>query len=547
MSSEPRSRRAAPTTPFVPSPWLVLAALVVATLIVQRHALHEYFALDDLILFQQAAGIRAWPVTAWRWLSGWAWFRAVVPMWGHEPFPYHAASLAVHVVNVVLLQRVLRRLGASEIAAFVGTAAFALSRLHFPALLAATSIGELLALTFVLVAVLVMGRPRVGALALPAMLLAVSAKESVFLVPFAMLLLVESSESFAARARRLAPALATGAIAGALLLASGIGSGRLGGEAYSVSFGANLAENIARLFGWTIDLFDPIPDLHAATAGAAHLVLPLVALTALAWWRGGALVRVGAAWWWLAVLPVLPLPGRTYLHYLYVALAGAAMIVAALWDAVLARRPQASGRARWAVAVLVVVVGAAWSDVLLSMRLDLRMPNVDWAMDPVLRKSRIAEGAIRDVRTTLGTLRGKVAILIPASISGSVDLGTGRITAGGTFKRYELAADLDDGATLRAMVPTVDSAAIVTDFAPGHDGWRYFISRSDSRLVDLGTLPGAHVRVVEALIASGLPSAALDYAQKALANDPTNEAMRARRDRAAAALANAPALTGGTP
>jgi hypothetical protein len=53
--------------------------------------------------------------------------------------------------------------------------------------------------------------------------------------------------------------------------------------------------------------------------------------------------------------------------------------------------------------------------------------------------------------------------------------------------------------------------------------------------------------VVEALIASGLPSAALDYAQKALANDPTNEAMRARRDRAAAAVANAPAPTGGTP
>ena len=68
-----------------------------------------------------------------------------------------------------------------------------------------------------------------------------------------------------------------------------------------------------------------------------------------------------------------------------------------------------------------------------------------------------------------------------------------------------------------------------------------------SRLVDLGTLPGAHVRVVEALIASGLPSAALDYAQKALANDPNDQAMRARRDRAAAALANAPAPTGGTP
>jgi hypothetical protein len=60
--------------------------LVVLAAVVGRHTLGGFFALDDLILFQQAAGIRPWPLTLWRWLSGWAWFHAVVPFWGHAPF-----------------------------------------------------------------------------------------------------------------------------------------------------------------------------------------------------------------------------------------------------------------------------------------------------------------------------------------------------------------------------------------------------------------------------------------------------------------------------
>jgi hypothetical protein len=68
-------------------------------------------------------------------------------------------SLLLHVTNALLLMKLARRWGASVPAAWVASGLFALSRLHFPALLAATSIGELLSLTFLLVA-LAVASPR---------------------------------------------------------------------------------------------------------------------------------------------------------------------------------------------------------------------------------------------------------------------------------------------------------------------------------------------------------------------------------------------------
>ncbi len=517
---------AAVARPFAPPAWAIVGVLVALTLIVQRPALHSYFALDDFIMFQQAAGIRPWPHTVWRWLSGWAWFRAVVPLWGHEPFAYHAASLALHGLNTLLLYRLARRWGASPSAAVVGAGLFAASRLHFPALMAATSIGELLSLTGTLAALLLVGSGTRMALAIAAFALALSAKESVLLVPFAAVLVAEPELDLRARARNLAPLLASGVLLGGGLLLAGVGSGRLGGQAYAVSLGANLFENVARLFGWSVDLMDAIPDLHATTEGAAHVVLPLVAvvLSVLAFRRrGGALLRAGVAWWWLAVLPVLPLPGRTYLHYLYVPLAGGALAVAALWDALLARRTgrarglRPTGRAAWVAAGVVLMLYAAWSDVLLSVRQDLRMASTDWPLDPVLRKSEIARRGIGDVQLALAGRHARVAILIPASISHDVDLGSGRVSADTPVKRYALEAVLDGGRSLMAMAPRADSVVFLHDYAPGRDGWLYLLSRSDSHLVPLGELPAAHARFVEAMLSSGFAAAALDYAEKACA------------------------------
>jgi len=564
MAAPPKPRKPAATRsarPFTPPAWAPLAVTVVATLIVHRHALQAYFALDDLVMFQQAHGIRPWPLTAWRWLSGWAWFRAVVPLWGDQPFPYHAMSLLLHVTNALLLMRLARRWGASVPAAWLASGLFAFSRLHFPALLAATSIGELLSLTFLLVA-LALASPRADrepesgtrtdpdsrttlAFAMLAIALAVSAKESVMVVPLAALLIVRgattspetasavtSSARLLERARPLLPVLLTGAVLGMLLLLSGLGSGRLGGQAYSISFGLNALENVARLAGWSLDLVDPIPDLHATTAGVAKFVMPAVAvaLTLLAWFRGGPLARAGAAWWWLAVLPVLPLPGRTYLHYLYVPLAGLALAAAAAFDGwrVRGEKPAAMrvGRRAWGVATLVLLVYGVWSDVLLSMRMDLRMPSVDWPLDPVLRKSEIARRSIGDVSRYLSGRHANVAILIPAATSRPVDLGTGRVVADSVAKRYALREVLDDGRSLRALVPVVDSVVIVHDFEPGRAGWEYFVSQSDSHLLPMGPLPQGHVRLVQGMLALGLADLARDYAQKALAADPADTALR---------------------
>jgi hypothetical protein len=532
----------APVTRFAPRPWAVVGALVALAYVVGRHTLGGFFALDDLILFQQAAGIRAWPLTIWRWLSGWAWFHAVVPMWDHAPFPYHAASLVLHTVNVVLLYRLAKRWGASRVAAFVGAGLFAASRLHFPALFAASSIGELLSLTFTLVALLIQGGGRAW-LGLGVFALALSAKESVLLVPCVALFIRPTEQPVAERARSLAPLVAGGAILGVVFLASGLASARLGGQAYTVSLGANVAENVARLFGWTIDLRDPIPDLHATTSGAAHGLLPLAAvvLTLVAFRPGTAsLLRAGVAWWWLAVLPVLPLPGRTYLHYLYVPLAGAALAVTALVDRMLEARDHARAkptttRRRWIVAVLALLVYAAWSDVLLSLRADLRMTSTDWPLDPVSRKSEVARAGIADTRAALAGHHANVAILIPASISHAVNLGSGVVETD-TPVRYELEQVLDSGRSVKALVPEVDSIAFVHDYEPGRTGWLLLLSRSDSHLVSLGVLPAAHARFVQAMLASQFPQAALDYADKALAAEPGDATMRALRERAAAAV-----------
>lgn len=526
---------------FAGPPAGVLFATVAAlALVVHRQVLGGFFALDDLILFQQSAGIRPWPLSAWRWLSGWAWFKVWVPLCGHEPFPYHLVSLALHTLNAILVFRLARRWGARPIAAWVGAGLFAASRLAYPALLAITSIGELLSLTFLLSALLLAGPPlrRVPAIAFLA--LAVSSKESVLLVACAALFAWGGGETPRERERALRPLLAAGAATGALLLALGIASGRLGGQAYAVSFGANLLENVARLFGWTVDLVDPIPDLHATTQGIARFVLPAVALLAsgLALRPGSPrLVRAGAAWWWLAVLPVLPLPGRTYLHYLYVPLVGVALVVAGLLDAWLARRAHRDGvgKLAWGIAALSLLAYGAWNDVLLSARLDLRMAATDWPLDPVLRKSEIARRAIDDVREALAGRHANVAILIPASISRDVDLGTGQLTDRGKVRRYAVREVLDEGRSLQAIVPEVDSVAIVHDYEAGRAGWLYFLSKSDSHLTLLGPLPAAHARFVEAMLGAGFTAAAADYLTKALADRPDDPALQALRVRVAQA------------
>jgi hypothetical protein len=173
--------------------------------------------------------------------------------------------------------------------------------------------------------------------------------------------------------------------------------------------------------------------------------------------------------------------------------------------------------------------------VLLSLRMDLRMTSTDYPLDPVIRKSETARRGIEDTRAALAGRHASVAILIPASTSSNLNLGSGEVSANTPVTHYALEDVLDAGRSLEAFVPEADSVVFVHDYERGRRGWLLLLSRSDSHLVPLGTLPDAHARFVEAMLASQLPAAALDYAGKALADHPDDATMRALRDQAAAA------------
>ena len=275
---------------------------------------------------------------------------------------------------------------------------------------------------------------------------------------------------------------------------------------------------------------------------ALPISLLALALTVLAFrTRNASLLHAGTAWWWLAVLPVLPLPGRTYLHYLYIPLAGCSLAVAAVWEGAVALRQsrargkRGGGRAAWVAAFAVLIVVAAWGDVLLSVRQDLRMASTDWPLDPVVRKSEIARGAIAEVRDALSGRHARVVILIPASISHDVDLGSGRVSTETPVKHYVLQEVLDEGRSLRAFVPEVDSVVFLHDYERGYDGWLCLVNSGGSHLTSVGELPAGHARFVKAMLVSGYVGPALDYAEKALVDMPGDGLLQALRAQAAAA------------
>ena len=506
-------------------PALAVMSLGLLVVLVHRRVLGTFFALDDLVMFQQVHGLAAWPGSPWLWLSGVAWFRVVTPLWGEQPLSYHAAALLLHALNACLLGQLARRWGASRAAAWLAAGLFVACPLHFTVLLAATSVGELLALLFTLLA---LARRRADLAAATLIVLALLSKESVLLVPVAALAIPGPGPALRDRVRRLAPVAIPCAVAGAALLAWGAFTGRLGGHAYAADLGPNVVQNAGRLAGWSLWAREAIPDLHAGISGAAAWTWSLAAigLTLLAAvCPVRPLVRAGAAWWWLAVLPVLPLVGRTYLHYLYVPLAGLALVGAGLFDAATERsrgrlrRPGLRGGAAAAATVLVLAY-AALSDRQLGARMAARMPSVDWPLDPVLRKSEIARRSIADVSAALAGRRAKLVLLLPAAVAERIDLGTGRSLGAGTGERYELESVLDGGRSLCAFVPAVDSVEFAHDFVPGHREFTFFVTEPDGRVADIGSPPHAHAMLISTLLGNGHVRAAVEYADRALAGWP---------------------------
>ena len=548
-------------------------ACVALALWVHRRALGAYFSPDDLISFERARGLLPpHPLPFWRLLSGPVYFTTGLRVFGVDPFPFHLVSWLAHGLNVALLFRLMRRWGASTAAAIVASGMFGTSRLAHSAILQAVGVGELLATTGLLLALHTLdpNRPRswwgAGLLFAAALL----CKESVLLLPALVLLPLLPP---APTRRRLGATAALLAASGLLLLLLVLARGRssaFAGEAYAVSFGANLFHNLMTYASWTLDYHTVLPDIGGRVLPTAWRTgLPvMVVLGLVATLRPTPRSLAGLVWFVLALLPVLPLLHHSYLQYAYAALAGVSMVLAEGWDGgvrwLAQRLPGARGpdRTRGSMTVsagrmwipvasaLALAVGLALvGEQLVDRRWDQRIPGRGFHVDPMLRKSEVIRHVSESLRAALAGRRARLVFVEPAESHRSFVVGTGRSLEHIDPNSQDLlSAVLDMGRGLRALYPGLDSVAFVQRWSPALREFDLVANTPEGHAVDFGLGPDAHLRFASALVDGGYTSVAIDHlaaAARAYPTDPrlgvalVQALVRGGRRTQAAALAEA--------
>ncbi|HTB81596.1 MAG TPA: tetratricopeptide repeat protein [Opitutaceae bacterium] len=194
---------------------VAVALLVMATLLAYFPALHGGFIFDDNVfltgnpLIHAPDGLRRlwfsreaadyWPVTS---STLWLEWR----LWGLNATGYHATNVVLHIVEVLLLWAVLRRLGLPG--SFLAACVFALHPVNAESVAWITERKNLMAMLFYLLSIFCFtGRTRAGYwLSLLAFTLAMLSKGSVVILPLVLLGIVAWDHCPVARDwRRLLP------------------------------------------------------------------------------------------------------------------------------------------------------------------------------------------------------------------------------------------------------------------------------------------------------------------------------------------------------
>ena len=210
--------------------WLLLALPLLLAAVVHRRALGAFFGTDDFVRLEEAVGILPSTPTLWRLVSEVLYLKLMLRLFGPEPLPFHIVSLALHLVNTAFVFRLGRKAGLSAGAACLAASVFGAFPLSYTVLLSAVNINDIMALTFVFLALLalqVSTLARIG-LAVACFVIALLSKEAVLFVPFAAVLLPLPGERIAGTARRLMPLLVAGVVFAALYLTfrtHGLGTG----------------------------------------------------------------------------------------------------------------------------------------------------------------------------------------------------------------------------------------------------------------------------------------------------------------------------------
>jgi hypothetical protein len=531
--------------------WLLPALALVIAAAVHRRALGAFFSTDDFVRLEEAAGLLPQARTLWRLVSEVLYVKLMLGLFGPRPLPFHIVSVALHLVNVAFVHRTGRKAGLSAAGSFFAATTFGAFPLFYTVLPSAVNINDILALTFVFLALLAFEAPTLGraAAGVGCFVVALLCKEAVVFVPFAAVLLSRSGERLVGTARRLAPLLVVGAaFAGFYLVFREHGLGT-GGEAYAVGFGVNLAHNLMTYALWSVDLVRVVPDGGLLDVNAWRIGMwPLLAFAlaaALSRSRRGVIL-FGCAWWLVGLLPVLPLLAHSYGHYLYLPMAGFALAGAGTLDALAsglawllsrgrrepdrapverarpsaragAVRPASGGRRQAVVAaafVTLAVAFAARSESLIRSRASTRLGTSQFALDPFTRKMEIARRSVSSVAGQIDRSHDSLVVFNPPGLGKAISASTGKVVGPpppGVPQYDVVGAVLGGGLALRLFEPRLDSVVFVSRWTPEYRNFTLFLEGPGGEMAKMGRGPHAHARFSSALLDAGYLVPARDY------------------------------------
>jgi hypothetical protein len=285
--------------------------------------------------------------------------------------------------------------------------------------------------------------------------------------------------------------------------------------------------NLLAYAGWTADRLATYPPGEAPATW--FCLAGLAALAVLPVLDRGPAVRAGLALWLLALLPVLPLSHHTYVHYLYLPLAGACVAAAAVFAS---RVPWGRDpRVPWAVALVLALGCAVAADRSMTGARDTMLPQLHVPRDSFVRKMEIARHAAADLGATLPSDATRLLVLSPAETRQAYSVTTGRaVTAmdAGTPRYDMIAATLDDGRGLRALFPQLRDARFAERLAPGDSDAVLATNYVDGHMAVAGRGPQGVSAVADLWARKGLVSSAGGLLREGAAIWPADAGIAAR-------------------
>lgn len=396
---------------------LVLVAIAV---VVCFYPVTKYFFLqDDFILLANAAYDRDSTVMStfggdsdlFRPLTKILYFGVMYQAFGLDPVPYHLVSLAVHLVNIVLLFLLLRKLRNDRLSSLIVTSLFALNLGFFDVLAWISCIQQLLGQTFML-AGLILGiramenrRPVFAALALSSYVLALLSLEQTYALPLILFFHSFSREKAGSASGRTRKALretwAYLVIMAMYLVYMAAVKGVPGEGPYQYKLGANVIANLLTYLDWAFGISVVMPfvvDVKSTGLTAAHVLLVVMVIYNLAKGRK-RIVLFSSAYYLLTILPVLFLQGHAFHLHNYVPAVGIALLAAPVVEDFLKTvREWKQTAAPAAAGALIVLVAMTCFTKVRANETNFIRPDLPLPSDFVLRRAVIAKNAFDGLR-----------------------------------------------------------------------------------------------------------------------------------------------------